>query len=115
MIKKNIGWTMAAVLLLGSQAWAKEHEGHQSDSPLTFKGALAKYDTNKDKKLSQEELASSGKDFTALDANQDGVVDAKEWRRAERHERHEDREDRMNQHRSGAKPAPEKPTETNPM
>ncbi len=98
---------MAAVLVFGSQAWAKEHEGHHNGSPLTFKGAVSKYDTNKDKKLSQEELAGSGEDFEALDANKDGSVDAKEWRSAKRHGHQS--------HRSGAKTAPEKPTSTNPM
>ena len=118
MIKKGVGLMMTGVLLLGSQAWASEHEGHHDGAPMSFKGALAKYDANKDKKLSQDELAGSGLDVTALDADKDGVVDAKEWRSGHRHERREDHKDHrehMDHHRSGAKPAPEQPESTNPM
>lgn len=115
MIKKGIGLMMTGVLLLGSQAWAAEHEGHRNGAPKTFKGALAKYDANKDKKLSQDELSGSAEDFTALDTDKDGAVDAKEWRSGHRHERREDRKEHMDHHRSGAKPAPEKPQGANPM
>jgi hypothetical protein len=113
MMKKGMGFVMAGVLLLGAQAWAAD-----TAAPKSFKGALAKYDTNKDKKLSQDELSGSGLDVTALDADKDGVVDAKEWRSGHRHERREDHKDHrehMDHHRSGAKPAPEQPESTNPM
>ena len=115
MTKKGMGWMMAGLLVMGAQAWAGEHEGHHDGAPKTFKGALAKYDANKDKKLSQDELAGSGLDVGAMDTNKDGMVDAKEWRSDHRHERREDHKEHMDHHRSGAKPSPEKPESTNPM
>jgi hypothetical protein len=77
--KGSMGLVMAGVLLLGAQAWAAD-----TAAPKSFKGALAKYDTNKDKKLSQDELSGSGLDFASMDTNKDGSVDAKEWRAAHR-------------------------------
>jgi hypothetical protein len=84
------------------QRHARPHDGRKGHSPDRGKVILAKFDKDKDGKISQDEFAApTKKRFKKLDANSDGSIDARELAAKADHAKHRKHGDRHKKPRHG--------------